>query len=73
LLPKFDNNSLGVVDLAAGKVLRTIAGLREPEGVAYVSFADSVLCGECWRRLAADVARLGSDAHRAHRDWRRCR
>src|SRR5436189_5568988 len=30
------NNSLGVLDLAAGKVLRTIAGLSEPQGVAYV-------------------------------------
>jgi DNA-binding beta-propeller fold protein YncE len=36
------NNSLGVVDLAAGKVLRTIGGFREPQGVAYVPFADSV-------------------------------
>ena len=31
-----------MVDLAAGKVLRTIAGLSEPQGVAYVPFADSV-------------------------------
>ena len=37
------NNSLGVVDLAAGKVLRRIADLSEPQGVAYVPFADSVL------------------------------
>src|SRR6516225_2114279 len=36
------NNSLGVVDLAAGKALRGIAGLSEPQGVAYVPFADSV-------------------------------
>jgi DNA-binding beta-propeller fold protein YncE len=36
------NNSLGVVDLAAGRVSRTIAGLSEPQGVAYVPFADSV-------------------------------
>jgi DNA-binding beta-propeller fold protein YncE len=36
------NDSLGVVDLAAGKVLRTIAGMSEPQGVAYVPFADSV-------------------------------
>src|SRR5437764_1284549 len=36
------NNSLGVVDLAAGKVLRTIAGLSEPQGVAYVPATDSV-------------------------------
>ncbi len=36
------NNSLGVVDLAARKVLRRISGLSEPQGVAYVPFADSV-------------------------------
>ena len=40
------NNSLGVVDLAAGKVLRTIAGLSEPQGVAYVPFA---LIAYLWR------------------------
>ena len=36
------NNTLGVVDLAAGKVMRRIEGLSEPQGVAYVPFADSV-------------------------------
>src|SRR5437764_13085474 len=36
------NNSLGVIDLAAGKVLRRIEGLSEPQGVAYVPFTDSV-------------------------------
>ena len=36
------NNTVGVVDLAAGKVLRTISGLSEPQGVAFVLFADSV-------------------------------
>jgi DNA-binding beta-propeller fold protein YncE len=36
------NNSLGVVDLAAGKLLRRITGLSEPQGVAYVPFSDSV-------------------------------
>ena len=39
---ELDNNSLGVVDLAAGKVLHTVAGLREPQGVAYVPFTDSI-------------------------------
>ena len=34
------NDSLGVVDLASGKV-RTIAGFSEPQGVAYVASADS--------------------------------
>jgi len=36
------NDSLGVVDLAAGKVLRTITGFSEPQGVAYVPFTDSI-------------------------------
>ena len=36
------NNSLGVADLAAGKVLRTITRLSDPQGVAYVPSADSV-------------------------------
>jgi DNA-binding beta-propeller fold protein YncE len=36
------NNSLGVVDLTAGKVLRTITGFSEPQGVAYVPFTDNI-------------------------------
>ena len=36
------NDSVGVVDLAVGKVLRRIPGLKEPQGVGYVPFADSV-------------------------------
>ena len=43
LLAELGNNSLGVVDLAAGKVLRRIADLSEPQGVAYVPFSDSIL------------------------------
>jgi YVTN family beta-propeller protein len=42
LVAELGNNSLSVVDLAAGKVLSSIAGLSEPQGVAYVPFADSV-------------------------------
>jgi DNA-binding beta-propeller fold protein YncE len=36
------NDTLGVVDLAGGKVLRTVTGFKEPQGVAYVGFADSI-------------------------------
>ncbi|HYZ42312.1 MAG TPA: hypothetical protein VE687_17075 [Stellaceae bacterium] len=36
------NDSLGVVDLAAGKTMRTISGFSEPQGVAYVPFGDTV-------------------------------
>ena len=42
LVAELGNNSLGVVDLAAGRVLRRITGLSEPQGVAYVPFADNV-------------------------------
>ncbi len=42
LVAELGSDSLGVVDLAAGKVLRTIAGFSEPQGVAYVPFGDSV-------------------------------
>jgi len=42
LVAELGNNSLGVLDLAAGKVLRRIVGLSEPQGVAYVPFADSI-------------------------------
>jgi DNA-binding beta-propeller fold protein YncE len=42
LVAELGNNSLGVVDLAAGKVLRRITSLSEPQGVAYVPFSDSV-------------------------------
>jgi YVTN family beta-propeller protein len=42
LVAELGNNSLGVVDLAAGKVLRRITVLSEPQGVAYVPFADSI-------------------------------
>ena len=43
LVAELGNNSLSVVDLAAGKVLRTTTGLSEPQGVAYVPFTDSIL------------------------------
>ena len=42
-LAELGNNSLGVVDLSASKVLRRITGLSEPQGVAYVPFTDSIL------------------------------
>ena len=77
------NNSLGVVDLAAGKVLRTIAGLSEPQGVAYVPFADSVYVanagdGSVHVLRGDDIApigriELGEDADNVRVDTRRNR
>ena len=42
LVAELGNNSLGVVDLAAGKVLSRIPGLAEPQGVAYFPSSDSI-------------------------------
>jgi DNA-binding beta-propeller fold protein YncE len=42
LVAELGNNSLGVVDLSAGKVLRRITGMSEPQGTAYAPLSDSV-------------------------------
>src|SRR5438128_4229321 len=75
------NDTLGVVDLAAGKVLRTIAGLKEPQGVAYVAFADSIYVanagdGSVWVLRGDDLVsigriELGSDADNVRVDAQR--
>src|SRR5476651_1746730 len=36
------NNTVGVVDLKERKVLHVIAGLKEPQGVAYVPSSDTI-------------------------------
>jgi hypothetical protein len=36
------NDSVGVVDLAAGKVLRTLVGLSQPQGVGYEPVGDTL-------------------------------
>jgi DNA-binding beta-propeller fold protein YncE len=36
------NNTLGIVDLAAGKVTQTLAGFSEPQGVGYEPTTDTV-------------------------------
>src|SRR5947207_12101923 len=77
------NNSLGVVDLAAGKVLRRIGGLSEPQGAAYVPFADSVFVANAGNGSVhvlrgddlAPIGRieLGEDADNVRVDTRRNR
>ncbi len=39
---ELENNSLGVVDLAARKVIHVIAGLNEPQGVGYEPSSDTL-------------------------------
>lgn len=36
------NNSVGVIDLSAGKVVHRITGLKEPQGIAYVPATDTL-------------------------------
>ena len=71
-IAELGNNSLGVVDLAAGKLLRRIGGLDEPQGVAYDPATDTVFVadggdGLVHRFKGADLTpldpiRLGGDA-----------
>jgi DNA-binding beta-propeller fold protein YncE len=66
------NNSLGVVDLAAGKVLRRIGGLEEPQGVVYDPVSDTVFVADAGDGLvhrfkgpeltSLDPIELGDDA-----------
>jgi hypothetical protein len=81
LVAELGNNSLGVVDLAAGKVMRRIADLSE--GVAYVPFSDSVFVanardGSVRVLRAEDLApigriELGDDADNVRVDTARSR
>jgi DNA-binding beta-propeller fold protein YncE len=41
-IAELGNDSLGVVDLKARKLQRTISGLKEPQGVGYVASTDTV-------------------------------
>jgi YVTN family beta-propeller protein len=36
------NNSVGVIDLNKGEVIRNVTGLKEPQGVAYVKSTDTL-------------------------------
>jgi DNA-binding beta-propeller fold protein YncE len=72
------NDSLGVVDLAAGKLLRRIGGLAEPQGVAFDPVSDTVYVadggdGSVHRFKGAqltplDTIRLGADADNVRLD-----
>ncbi|HKT18661.1 MAG TPA: hypothetical protein VJR47_11505 [Stellaceae bacterium] len=41
-IAELGNNSVGVVDLAASKVIHRIAGLKEPQGVGYLPRVDTL-------------------------------
>src|SRR5260221_782076 len=63
-LAELGNDSVGVVDLAAGTVLHRIGGLKEPQGVGYVAATDPLYvarAGDGKLRLyrGGDVSPLG--------------
>src|ERR1051326_3167658 len=41
-LAALGNNTLEVIDLKAGKVIHSVKGLREPQGVAFVPEANAI-------------------------------
>jgi YVTN family beta-propeller protein len=41
-LAELGNDSVGIIDLKAGKVIRTITGLSEPQGVGYSASTDTL-------------------------------
>lgn len=41
-IAELGNDSLGIVDLRAGRTLRTVTGLHEPQGVGYVPSTDTI-------------------------------
>src|SRR5437588_9771723 len=56
------NNSLGVVDLAAGKMVRTIGGMSLSRRVSPMCRLPTNLCGQWWGRVGAGFWRGGSCA-----------
>ncbi len=42
LVAELGNNTVGVVDVAAAKVIHRIEGLKEPQGVGYVASTDTI-------------------------------
>lgn len=80
IVAELGNNSVDVIDLKTGKVLRRIDGLDEPQGVAYATRGDAIVIanggdGSVRFFAAADfnpVGRvgLGDDADNIHIDTR---
>jgi hypothetical protein len=74
------NNSVGVVDVAKGKVMHRIFGLNEPQGVGYVPNTDAIYVanagdGTVHRYRGADFSvgtslKLGDDADNVRLDTR---
>lgn len=67
IVAELGNDSVDVIDVAAGTILHRIAGLREPQGVGYAERADVILianAGDGSVRLfsAKDFSELGSVA-----------
>ena len=53
------NDSVGIVDLESRKVIRTIGGLKEPQGVGYVPSTDTLFVTNAGDGSVMAVPRLG--------------
>jgi YVTN family beta-propeller protein len=83
LVAELGNNTVGVIDLKARKTIRTIGGLSEPQGVAYVQSTDTLYVansrdGSVLLFRGDDLApagriELGDDADNIRIDERRSR
>ncbi|MDB5408080.1 MAG: repeat containing protein [Rhodospirillales bacterium] len=65
LVAELGNDSVAIVDLAAGKLLHRIAGVKEPQGIGYVAAADAIYVadggdGVVHRYRGSDFAPLGT-------------
>jgi YVTN family beta-propeller protein len=61
------NDSVGVVDLANRKLLQTIAGLKEPQGVGYEPSTDTLYVANARDRFGTLVRRKRIQTQRARR------
>jgi hypothetical protein len=59
------NNSLEIVDLAKGKVIHSISGLNEPQGIAYIPQSQEIIVanggnGDCYFYNASTYQKTGT-------------
>lgn len=80
LVAELGNDSIGIVDVSDGKLVHRIPGLHEPQGIAHLTFDDTVFVanagdGTIRRYRGSDYAplgavRLGEDADNIRLDQR---
>ena len=64
------NNTVDVVDLAAGRAVHRISGLREPQGIGYAPAADVIAVANAGDGSVRSLQRRRFRARRPRRSWR---